>query len=722
MLEVNITSKQTPGTENPGAISSDLESAPTAPLSPGSVTDAGSPVPKVSSDPLIGTLFEGKYKIESKIGEGGMGSVYRATHIFMERPVAIKFLHGDRTTDTAAIERFKVEARAAGRIQHPHATAVTDFGVTSNNTFYLVMEYLEGRSLRERIKAEGALPLDETVRIIAQTCDAVEAAHKRGIVHRDLKPDNIFLQREDNTENVKVLDFGIAKLTQGGASAGLTSTGMIVGTPYYMSPEQCQGDHLDHCADIYSLGVIIFEMVTGKLPFTADSPLSIVLKHVSEPPPSPRKFNPNLPEAVEAVILKALSKRRQDRQQSAMQLAEELGKAVGLNVNVHRRTGVLSDDETGSTQDLDAGTKDNKPSRGTQRINERGASTEVIQDADTEVSIKKAGKGTAKSARKTALIGNRPASGDEIESETIEYKGGQINTTSSKTPIYAGIGVLLLVVVLAVGYLATRKTPASDPVKDPILNGNNSGQTTSSEPEGLIQMVSIPGNTFTMGREGGTDSNFNNRPIRKNETPEHEVTVASFSISKYEVTNSQYAVFVKETGYKPPPGWNGSNFPKGADDLPVTSVTFADAMEFCKWLSKKEGRTYRLPTEEEWEYAARGPDGYLFPWGSTFEPNRANTKELGETLLSVKSDSMKRDSSPFGVIGMAGNVSEWTSSEYKAYRGNTTDKPQAPGNKVMRGGNYKSDNWTSPATFRFDVSPDFFSGESGFRVARDGIK
>lgn len=650
-----------------------------------------------------------------------MGAVYRATHIFMERPVAIKFLHGDRTTDTAAIERFKVEARAAGRIQHPHATAVSDFGVTSDNTFYLVMEYLEGRSLRERIRTEGALPLDETVRIIAQTCDAVEAAHKRGIVHRDLKPDNIFLQREENTETVKVLDFGIAKLTQGSANAGLTSTGMIVGTPYYMSPEQCQGDQLDHCADIYSLGVIVFEMVTGKLPFTADSPLSIVLKHVSEPPPSPRKFNPNLPEAVEAVILKALSKRRQDRQQSAMQLAEELGKAVGLNVNVHRRTGVLSDEDTGSTQDLDAGTKDNKPGRGTQRINERGASTEVIPDVDTEISIKKAGV-TPKSARKTVLIGNRPASGNEVESETIEYKGGQINTTSSKTPIYAGIGALLLVIALAVGYFATRKPP--EPIiQDPILNGNNGGQTTGGEPEGLIQMVGIPGGTFMMGRDAGIDPNFD-RDIRSNETPGNEVTVASFSLGKYEVTNAQYAAFVKETGHTPPLGWKGAEFPKGADDLPVTSVTWQDAVDFCKWLSKKEGRTYRLPTEEEWEFAARGPDSNLFPWGPTFEPNRANSKELGETLLSVKSDSMKRDSSPFGIIGMAGNVSEWTSSDYKPYRGNTTDKdkPKAAGNKVMRGGNYKSDNWATPATIRVDLSPSHSSVVLGFRVARDGIK
>src|SRR5262249_38502284 len=162
-----------------------------------------------------------------------------------------------------------------GRIQHPNATAVTDFGVsTGNNIFYLVMEYLEGRSLRERMRDEGALSCEETAQIIYQVCGAVEAAHKRNIIHRDLKPDNIFLQVEEGVEIVKVLDFGIAKITHtGNATAGLTEAGMIVGTPYYMSPEQCQSDNLDPRADIYSIGVIIFEMITGKLPFTGDSPL-----------------------------------------------------------------------------------------------------------------------------------------------------------------------------------------------------------------------------------------------------------------------------------------------------------------------------------------------------------------------------------------------------------------------------------------------------------------
>src|SRR5262249_18237214 len=191
----------------------------------------GAPTRHDTVHPLIGTLFEGKYRIEDKLGEGGMGVVYRATHIFMERPVAIKFLHAERLTDSAAIERFKREARAAGCIQHPHATAVTDFGVANGNIFYLVMEYLEGRTLREGLRSEGRLPLVEAIRIISETCEAVEAAHKCKIIHRDLKPDNIFLQLKEGIENVKVLDFGIAKIPQSSTTAIGPSTEIVMGTP-----------------------------------------------------------------------------------------------------------------------------------------------------------------------------------------------------------------------------------------------------------------------------------------------------------------------------------------------------------------------------------------------------------------------------------------------------------------------------------------------------------
>jgi serine/threonine protein kinase len=237
-----------------------------------------------NEDALRNTIFEGKYRIEERLGEGGMGVVYRATHILMDRPVAIKFLHSDRLNSTLAVERFKQEARAAGRIHHPNATAVLDFGL-ADNIFYLVMEYLEGCTLRARMRAKGQLPNKEVSRIISQACEAVEVAHKCNIIHRDLKPDNIFLQQKEGEEIVKVLDFGIAKLLQSGNQVSELTTEAFMGTPYYMSPEQFQSDPLTPASDVYSLGIIIFEMLTGRRPFDGDSVFAIGLKHMGEPVP-----------------------------------------------------------------------------------------------------------------------------------------------------------------------------------------------------------------------------------------------------------------------------------------------------------------------------------------------------------------------------------------------------------------------------------------------------
>jgi serine/threonine protein kinase len=280
-------------------------------------------------DKLIGQVFEGKYLIEHKLGEGAMGVVYQAMHVLLERPVAIKFLHADRITDSAAIERFKQEARAAARIQHPNATSVLDFGVTGN-TFYLVMEYLEGRTLRDRLQqTDEELSDQDILHIVMQICEAVEAAHKLGIVHRDLKPDNIFLQLRDGIETVKVLDFGIAKILQEGEES-ITEDGVqgVFGTPAYMSPEQFQGDPVSPATDVYSIAIITFELLTRQRPFVGNSFLKIGLQHMNDEPPALRNLRPDLPAAVEDVIVRGLSKRFYYRQSSVAQFSEEFFAAM----------------------------------------------------------------------------------------------------------------------------------------------------------------------------------------------------------------------------------------------------------------------------------------------------------------------------------------------------------------------------------------------------------
>lgn len=208
-----------------------------------------------ATDEFVGTTLEDKYRLDEKVGEGGMGTVYRATHIQMENTVAVKILHPHLASDQYAVERFRREARSAAQIRHPNAVAVTDFGVSREaGIAYLVMEFLEGESLRDKIKHVRRLDFEEAFLILSQTCSAVSAAHARHIIHRDLKPDNIWLIKTENEiEHVKVLDFGIAKLKASTDSMNLTQKGTIVGTPYYMSPEQGRGEELDAGSDIWTI-------------------------------------------------------------------------------------------------------------------------------------------------------------------------------------------------------------------------------------------------------------------------------------------------------------------------------------------------------------------------------------------------------------------------------------------------------------------------------------
>ena len=277
-----------------------------------------------NQDALLGSVLDKRYRIIDRIGEGGMGKVYKAQHIILDKPFAIKVLNPELAQREDSIKRFINEARLTSKIGHPNIIEVTDFGKTPGGSFYFVMEYVSGKTLFDLLNSKKTIPIKETIEIITQCADALYAAHQAGIVHRDLKPDNIMLVvKGDGSYFAKILDFGISKII-GEASTRLTSSGVIIGTPEYMSPEQASQENTDHRTDIYSLGVIMYQMLTGSLPFYSTNPLNLLMMHKTKSPKPMKSFNPNIPTALENICMKCLSKNPQDRYPNMKELIDAL--------------------------------------------------------------------------------------------------------------------------------------------------------------------------------------------------------------------------------------------------------------------------------------------------------------------------------------------------------------------------------------------------------------
>jgi serine/threonine protein kinase len=282
-------------------------------------------------DALIGRTLQDKYLIEELLGSGGMCDVYRATHIHMGKQVAVKILKPQLAVDPAISRRFEQEARAASRIHHPNAINVMDYGIGEGNTPFIVMEFVNGITLGELIRRHGALSLERAANILKQICGALDDAHGVGVVHRDIKPDNIIIGDYDNADWVEVVDFGVAKILEDlNRRVALTGENILVGTPRYMSPEQCEEMPVDARSDIYSLGVVLYEMLAGEAPFKWDSSTRLLVAHATEPPDPLRAKRPDIPAAVEAVVMQALEKDPARRQQSAGEMARQFEQAAGL--------------------------------------------------------------------------------------------------------------------------------------------------------------------------------------------------------------------------------------------------------------------------------------------------------------------------------------------------------------------------------------------------------
>jgi serine/threonine-protein kinase len=625
---------------------------------------------------MLGRII-GNYEVVGQFGEGGMGELYIGRHTRLAREVIIKTI---RTEDFSPRQiehlrdRLEREAFVQSQLDHPNIVRVYDF-IGSGDTTCIVMEYVPGRDLRKMITREtGPVHADRAIKLFKQILAAIDYAHHfiysdrsgekhQGIIHRDLKPANILVTPDDI---VKVTDFGIVKVR--GVKGG-TQMGFNPGTPEYMSPEQARGRELDQRSDIYSLGIVFYELLTGHVPFeddgTGTSDYEIRRGHIELPVPPFSKYYPGISPELEKIVLKALEKNPDDRYQTARQfcdLIEEFEQTGSARITGRmpgaRRTLVQEGRGTGRAKFSEAPTV--------------GVDDTVITDPNQPQT-------------NVTTYGNRPPKNGAPNNDGYPRRNVILEPPAqkSKMPLSIGAAVVALLAIGIIYWLLTRPKPQITDVGIPVPAG----------------MISIPGGEYMMGRNDGNEF----------ERPAHPVKVESFFIDQKEVTNEQYAEFVRRNRRQPPKHWIDGQYAHGDANLPVVNVNWYEARDYCEFRGK------RLLTEEEWEFAARGKENRLYPYGNEWKPQFSNAREDGFNRPRAVG-SYPDGASPFGVLDMAGNVAEWTATDYQPYPGSTARQDE--GNKVIRGGSFNAPAKEQTATDRFFDFPQRAYDYIGFRCAR----
>ncbi len=595
----------------------------------------------------------GRYHILEPLGEGGMAVVYKAFDTLLERHVAIKVIRLDAFPPIRlgnVLQRFKRETKMLAKLSHPNIVKVLDSG-EEKSIPYLVMEYLPGGTLKQMMQGKH-MNWRDAARLLLPVCRALKHAHESGIIHRDIKPSNILLSK---SAEPMLTDFGIAKIIEGDEiTFDLTGTSVGIGTPEYMSPEQGTGK-VNERSDIYALGVVFYQMVTGRLPYKADTPLAIMLKKNNEPLPRPSQFVRDLPEGVERFLIKALQTSPANRHSSMDEFSYALEQIA-----------------------------DGKPPLEEKLPNKMKPSLQfVLIGTIGLIGIIGAFIFAGFIYKQITKIPITPAQAEEL----------------TPPPNFESVNI--------------ADTQSLDTLETAIVDIPSADEA---------EMILIPAGEFLRGVSSADLAELANLcpncslKILEDAQPQTTIYLDSFWIDKTEVTNAQFSRFVDETGFRTTaertndysyvqdPGlrdfvyigdadWQhpqgGNSDIVNQDYYAVTQISWQDANAYCEWAGK------RLPTEAEWEKAARGNDGRLFPWGNR-SPHRTDLNFDFSPGYIVSVGSYFDGASPYGVLDMSGNVWEWVADYYAEdyYRKAPDDNPQGPPNeegRVMRGGSWASE-------------------------------
>ncbi len=548
----------------------------------------------------IEAVLGDKYHVLCRVGGGGMAQVLLARHRLHGGLFAVKILADHLAQDPNIVARFKQEATTAASLSgHPNIVPIFDIG-EGHGLHYLVMQFVCGEDLSSYIRREGKLSPSAAAGVIAQTAEALSWAESRRVVHRDLKPANIHL---DTAGRIKILDFGISKITD--VADGLTRPGEALGTPFYMSPEQIRGEGCDIRSDLYSLGVVFFELLTARRPFENESATAIQIAHLSTSPPSVLSYDATLPLMCDQIIQKLLRKDRTERYNSAQELLNDL-----------HANGASSGPSSLRPQ-VDASLAE--------KINEPPTPGGCVSETRVSVTAADQEKLTLKEVN---TVRSLPATAGQ--SVKAAPTAGKLETEAQGKLVWIGVAsaavLALMLVALVVVLRSSRKATAAI------------AAVTAPSPE-LVddhgRMLLVPAGDFVYGSNAADSPN-----------PEQILKLPAFYVDATEVSVAEYRRFAAAVGKALPDGLQAAD-----PNAPVSMVSQTDAQEYAAWAGK------RLPTEQEWEKAARGTDGRPFPWGT-----QPWTEDVPDHLQPVQSFPSRR--SPVGAYNMAGNAWEWTSSIY----------------------------------------------------------